>query len=212
MQDAYNLGWKLAAVMAGCPDALLDSYEEERRPVAAGVLGLSTNLLNAAQRGDLRRGREVHQLDIGYPDSSLALQDSERATRVRAGDRAPDAPVSGAGGQRRRLFDLLAGPHWTLLGYDVDRDPVRPRANVHIHTFGAQGDLIDRDGHFRDAYNVSPGDWVLIRPDGYIGAIVPSRQLDMLDRYLHNVAPLAPHSSRAWRDVVFPRNIQSAVQ
>jgi 2-polyprenyl-6-methoxyphenol hydroxylase-like FAD-dependent oxidoreductase len=39
IQDAFNLGWKLAAEVAGwAPDGLLDSYEAERRPVAADVL------------------------------------------------------------------------------------------------------------------------------------------------------------------------------
>lgn len=39
LQDAFNLGWKLAAEIAGwAPDTLLDSYESERRPVAADVL------------------------------------------------------------------------------------------------------------------------------------------------------------------------------
>jgi 2-polyprenyl-6-methoxyphenol hydroxylase-like FAD-dependent oxidoreductase len=39
IQDAFNLGWKLAAVAAGwAPDGLLDSYEAERHPVAADVL------------------------------------------------------------------------------------------------------------------------------------------------------------------------------
>ncbi|GIE88210.1 rifampin monooxygenase [Actinoplanes regularis] len=39
LQDAYNLGWKLAAEVAGwAPDGLLDSYQAERHPVAAGVL------------------------------------------------------------------------------------------------------------------------------------------------------------------------------
>ncbi len=45
VQDAYNLGWKLAAVLRGAHDSLLDSYETERRPVAQAVLGLSTRLL-----------------------------------------------------------------------------------------------------------------------------------------------------------------------
>ena len=49
MQDAYNLGWKLAAVLGGADEGLLDTYEEERRPVAAEVLGLSRSLLTAAQ-------------------------------------------------------------------------------------------------------------------------------------------------------------------
>jgi 2-polyprenyl-6-methoxyphenol hydroxylase-like FAD-dependent oxidoreductase len=48
VQDAYNLGWKLAAVIAGASAALLDTYEEERRPIAAGMLGLATRLLGEA--------------------------------------------------------------------------------------------------------------------------------------------------------------------
>ena len=36
IQDAYNLGWKLAFVMGGAPDWVLDTYEEERLPVGRG--------------------------------------------------------------------------------------------------------------------------------------------------------------------------------
>ena len=165
VQDAYNLGWKLAAVAAGARDALLDSYEEERRPVAAAMLGL-TKLLDALKRGENRRGREVHQLDIGYPESSLALEVPERTGGLLAGDRAPDAPVRGAGGQPVRLFDLFAGTHWTLLGYDVERASVSPRPGLRVHVFGAGGDLSDDGGHFVGAYAPSPGDWMLVRPDG----------------------------------------------
>src|SRR5207244_204094 len=96
VQDAYNLGWKLAAALRGAPDALLDSYEEERRPIAANMLGLSTRLLDAMKRGEMRRGREVHQLDLGYPGSSVSLAGPERAEGIIPGDRAPDAPLVGA--------------------------------------------------------------------------------------------------------------------
>lgn len=184
VQDAYNLGWKLAAVVNGKSAALLDTYEEERRPVAAGVLGLSTKLLDEARRGELRRGREVQQLDIGYPASSLNLERPARRGGVGAGNRAPDAPIRGAGGQNKRVFDLFAGPHWTLLGYEVESDLLRPRPGLRIHTFGKRGDLIDDRGHFKDAYAASPGDWVLIRPDGYIGAVVSSQELSALEEYL----------------------------
>lgn len=44
VQDSYNLGWKLAAVIAGADPALLDTYEPERIPVAAHVLGISASL------------------------------------------------------------------------------------------------------------------------------------------------------------------------
>ena len=177
VQDAYNLGWKLAAVLRGKPDTLLDSYEAERRPVAAAMLGLATKLLDAAKRGDRRRGREVHQLDIGYPDSSLAFEEVPRDGGVLAGDRAPDAPIRGAGGQPRRLFELF-GAHWTAIGWHAE--PIRPRANLHAYMFGR--DLVDDAGHFARAYALAHGDWLVVRPDGYIGAI--ARDAAAIDRYL----------------------------
>jgi hypothetical protein len=187
VQDAYNLGWKLAAVVAGAPDALLDSYEEERRPIAASMLGLATKLLDAVRRGEMRRGREVHQLDLGYAQSSLALEKPERRGGMLAGDRAPDAPIRGAAGQSTRLFELFKGPDWTLLGYQVERDVVPPRPRLHIHTLGPRGDIFDEGGHLRDAYAVTSGDWVLVRPDGYVGAIVSSSQIGALETYLRDV-------------------------
>jgi hypothetical protein len=45
-------------------------------------------------------------------------------------------------------------------------------------------------GNFREAYAVSPGDWVLVRPDGYIGAIVGSPHLEVLMQYLDDHGPL----------------------
>jgi 2-polyprenyl-6-methoxyphenol hydroxylase-like FAD-dependent oxidoreductase len=186
VQDAYNLGWKLAAAIDGTADALLDSYEEERRPVAAGVLGLTTKLLDAAKHGDMRRGREVQQLDLGYPGSSLAMEKSARSGLL-AGDRAPDAPIRGAAGQPTRLFELFKGPHWTLLGYELDGGAVPPRPGLHVHTVGSHGDIIDERGYLRDAYVLAPGDWVLVRPDGYVGAIVSSSETGALETYLRRV-------------------------
>src|SRR6476646_3759854 len=49
VQDAYNLGWKLAAVLDGAPESLLSTYEKERRPIAEAVLGLSERLLEASK-------------------------------------------------------------------------------------------------------------------------------------------------------------------
>jgi 2-polyprenyl-6-methoxyphenol hydroxylase-like FAD-dependent oxidoreductase len=189
VQDSYNLGWKLAAVLNGAPDALLASYEDERRPIAAAMLGLSTKLLDELKTpGGMRRGRETQQLDLGYMQSALSFERPLRSSGLRAGYRAPDAPMRGAAGLPTRLFKLFQGPHWTLLGYEVDRaTAVRPRAGLHIHTVGPRGDLLDEDGHFRAGYGLEPGTWVLIRPDGYIGAIVSSDAGSALERYLTNV-------------------------
>ncbi|MGA8614925.1 MAG: FAD-dependent oxidoreductase [Xanthobacteraceae bacterium] len=187
IQDAYNLGWKLAAAVDGASDALLDSYEEERRPIAASMLGLTTKLLDAAKRGDMRRGREVHQLDLGYVESSLALEKPERRAGLLAGDRAPDAPIRGTAGQSTRLFQLFNGSHWTLFGYEVERDAIPPRPKLHIHALGQRGDIIDEDGDLQGAYGLASGDWVLVRPDGYIGAIVSSGEIGALETYLRGV-------------------------
>jgi 2-polyprenyl-6-methoxyphenol hydroxylase-like FAD-dependent oxidoreductase len=187
-QDAYNLGWKLGAATVGTPDALLDSYVEERRPIAASMLGLTTKLLDAAKRGEMRRGRKVNQLDLGYGGSSLALEKPQCHAGLVAGDRAPDAPIRGAAGQPTRLFQLFKGAHWTLLGYNVERDAVPPRPGLRIHTVGARGDIFDEGHYLRDFYGLASGDWVLVRPDGYIGAIVSSGEVEALETYLRSVA------------------------
>ncbi len=183
VQDAYNLGWKLAAVLDGAPDRLLTSYEGERRPIAEAVLGLSKRLLEAAKNRDMSRNRAVSQLDLGYPDSPLTLIDPRRTTGVRAGDRAPDAPVTGAGGVPTRLFSLFKGTHWTLIGYDVPAgDAPAARRGVHVHTIGERGDIVDTGRHVRDGYGLAPGQWVLIRPDGYVAAV--SADVNVIEAYL----------------------------
>jgi len=191
VQDAYNLGWKLAAMLNGAPREVLATYEAERRPVAADVLGLSTRQLDAArERGDMRRGRENHQLDLFYPDSALSLHlpfDLRRHDcRIRAGDRAPDAPCHGAGGQSLRLFDLFRGTHWTLLGCGVPRGVIAARPGLHIHVIGEGGDIVDSGAHIRSAYAITSG-WALIRPDGYMSAILSPAELPDLEKHLEKI-------------------------
>ncbi|MFJ8106998.1 FAD-dependent monooxygenase [Streptomyces sp. NPDC096132] len=122
VQDAYNLGWKLGAVLSGrAPAALLDTYEEERRPIAANVLGLST----AIHRDEARRGAGTRQLGLNYRDSSLSDETRTAPGALRAGDRVPDMTVNGV-----RLFDLLRGPEWTLLKLEEGVFLVRPDGYV----------------------------------------------------------------------------------
>jgi 2-polyprenyl-6-methoxyphenol hydroxylase-like FAD-dependent oxidoreductase len=190
IQDAYNLGWKLAAALGGAPQMLLTSYETERRAIAADVLGLSTKLLDKLNSsGDMRRGRETHQLDLFYPDSALSLQQPVDLRlhdgRVQLGGRAPDAPCRGAGGQPTRLFELFGGPHWTLLGLNTDEAPA-PRSNLRIHTTGARGDIVDDAGHIHAAYGLDRG-WVLVRPDGYISALVAPADLPALEAHMGTI-------------------------
>ena len=192
VQDAYNLGWKLAAALKGAREdllesareELLDSYGIERRPVAEAVLGLSTRLLDIRKQGAMRRGREVSQLDIGYPDSPLSRELTERRGALRAGDRAPDAPVRGAAGQASRLFQLFKGPHWTLLVHEARHRTFGAYPGLHVHAIGPEGDVIDAWGHVRDAYELAQGEGLLIRPDGYVGATIDAGETTKLESHL----------------------------
>lgn len=186
VQDAYNLGWKLGAVLDGISDELLDSYEAERLPVAARVLGISTALLEKQLRGAddaFERGEETQQLDLSYHRGPLTLDDGSSCVAV-AGDRAPDAPCRDHNGRPVRLFDCYAGPHWTLLRFGTTA-PTLDRAGVQSYCVGT--DLVDADRRIQDAYHVKDGAAVLIRPDGYTGAIT-SRPAD-LAAYAARVMP-----------------------
>ncbi|MGI5126392.1 FAD-dependent monooxygenase [Pseudonocardia sp. CA-107938] len=201
IQDAYNRGWKLAATLDGAPPAVLDSYELERMAAARAALDISTGLLEKHRRGDADahvRGPEVHGLAFGYRGGPLSRDDRAAPGALRAGDRAPDAPVATADGRSIRLFDLFRGPHWTLLVFgsaDVAALPaqlpayavVRPGQPVDEHT------VVDVEGHARAAYDAQDGIAVLVRPDGYVGMVTTLDGVDRLGSYEGlAVTPRAP--------------------
>ncbi|MFI7131507.1 hypothetical protein ACIBQ1_37925 [Nonomuraea sp. NPDC050153] len=102
------------------------------------------------------------------PSRSKARWTRPRPGSPRCRASAPDAPAESlldSYEAERRPFQLLAGPRWTLIGYGV------PRAGLRVHTTGVRGDILDGGGHLRDAYALSPDDWVLIRPDGYVALV-----------------------------------------
>ncbi len=174
VQDAYNLAWKLGEVLRGAPDALLDSYEAERRPVAARILALSTGLYESFEgdaKAAMTRGDEERQLLLNYRDSPLTDPGSATLGPLRAGDRLPDGrDVDGA-----RVFERTAGPGFVVLALGEDAS-ARARARaaawprvVHLPAgaYGASGSLL-----------------VLVRPDGYIASVAPAADPGRIDAAL----------------------------
>ncbi|MBZ6475397.1 FAD-dependent oxidoreductase [Streptomyces griseocarneus] len=213
IQDAYNLGWKLAAVLEGASPALLDTYEHERRPVAQAVLRDSTSRLHAVMRaagtgdgssaqrdltGDFTTG-----LTISYPDSPLSHHTPPHRGILRPGDRAPDANcLHAATGEPVRLFDLQRGPHWTLLSFTDGTStshPARAQAHVPLRTHQISADtaatgpdtVIDTEGDAYRAYGAGGDEFVLIRPDGYIAARFPREAHDAALRQATSLAATA---------------------
>ena len=196
IQDAYNLGWKLGLVLAGnATSGLLDTYEEERLPVASWLLNITSERLNAVLDAIKEKGGgvdavatpELTQLMLRYPWSRLSRQTSSRPTGPRPGDRAPDAPLRDAAtGAPTRLFDLFRGPHFTLLGLgercvpvlgDVETDIVKP------YLVGPGG-LLD-DGHVAHAYGTDA--LILVRPDGHIGLVTHPTETGSVGEYLRSL-------------------------
>jgi hypothetical protein len=166
IQDAHNLGWKLANAAA---PGLLDSYEAERRPVALGVLALSNARLKQAmqERGIPVQGdASTRQLGVGYRDSTLARDDRDETATLRAGDRAPDATELLTVDGVRRFFDLTRGGRFTLLSFAPG-----PADLQVVDVPKAPGEIADTVGNLAAAYGATDQTLVLIRPDGYIGLI-----------------------------------------
>ena len=141
IQDAVNLGWKLAATLRGVTGpALLDTYEAERAPIGTMVLRFTDRAFTIATSANpgvrfartrlapaviplalkarparARAFRTVAQLDIRYRHSRLSL-DGPNSPRKgpQAGDRLPDASIIHEG-QPSRLHRVLAATGWHLL-------------------------------------------------------------------------------------------------
>jgi hypothetical protein len=199
IQDAYNLGWKLNAVLAGAPASLLDTYEEERLPIAAWLLGATTQLHRQVfqANADLHRDDQFLQLALNYRGSSLAQGDASLSTTLQPGDRAPDSPLQDHLGKPVRLFDLFQGPHFTLLEFASNAnkspgayDPAIPRYQI-LRSAEAplrEGELIGKDELIWTRYGVASDAVFLIRPDGYIGFIGQQGTAPQVEQYLQPVA------------------------
>ena len=159
IQDAFNLGWKLAAAVNGwAPDGLLDSYHAERRPVAEDVLTTTRaqSELLSSEPGPQAVRRLLTQL-MDLPDVSRLLAEKSTGIGVRydfgsgpemLGRRLRDIPLS-----RGRLYELLRKGRGLLLDQTGE-------LSVRGWT-----DRIDYVADVSADLNVAA---VLLRPDGHV--------------------------------------------
>jgi bifunctional hydroxylase/dehydrase len=208
IQDAVNLGWKLAAVVHGhAPESLLDTYESERRPVAARViantLAQRTLYLSGDEMDPLRevfaevmsaRSAQRHLagmvtgLDIRYDvDGGESVADAHPLLGRRLPDRLLLGPSPASG--TTRTFDHMCAGRAVLFDL-ADDESLREVA-------GEWGERVQVVTAAVDSHN--GGDLVglsavLVRPDGYICWVADGRSgadglRASLDRWL-GAAPL----------------------
>ncbi|KAJ6584775.1 FAD binding domain-containing protein [Mycena capillaripes] len=152
VQDAGNLGWKLALVHKGlAPAALLDTYSEERLRVIAQMLQLTTKLHDKtwvhvpgalADEVKFNRPSDLSMLGVNYSGSSIVLGEAAAASsayekaeggRVQAAYRAPDAPglvYSGSADAPTHLFAIFRALMHTVLIFGGDAAVRAPLADM----------------------------------------------------------------------------------
>ncbi|MFG3578093.1 rifampin monooxygenase [Micromonospora chersina] len=171
VQDAVNLGWKLAAQVRGwAPETLLDTYHAERHPVAEDVLDntrAQMELLSTEPGARAVRRLLTELMDFEEVNRHLAEKITAIGIRYDFGDgpdllgrRLPDLDL-----KQGRLYGLLHGGRGLLL----DR--------TERLTVGGWSDRVD---HFADPTAALDAPCVLLRPDGHV-AWVGDDQRDLDD-------------------------------
>jgi 2-polyprenyl-6-methoxyphenol hydroxylase-like FAD-dependent oxidoreductase len=170
LQDAVNLGWKLAAAVSGwAPPGLLDSYQAERRPVAADVLDNTRAQMEllSTEPGPQAVRRLVSEL-MDFDDVSRYLTEKIIAIAIRydfgqghplLGRRLRDVRL-----KRGRLYELMRGGRGLLLDQ-----------TGRLSAAGWAG----RVDHVVDVSEELDAPAVLLRPDGHV-AWVGDDQQDLL--------------------------------
>jgi NADPH-dependent dioxygenase len=201
MQDAFNLGWKLALVLEGyARSELLDSYEAERRPVAEQVIWAASSLHDIF----MTHGKDIAQrkqtmFEPGYTEkvvnycSGVAYTYREVMPAPAGltgfdgpaiGDRAPDVDFEQGG----TLFDRLRHDYYTLLampdGGNVASviEPLAKRLGAVV-----KAETLPKSAALSKRYGMSDGRLFLVRPDGYIAFKCKIEEAGLLDAYLGRV-------------------------
>jgi 2-polyprenyl-6-methoxyphenol hydroxylase-like FAD-dependent oxidoreductase len=190
IQDAMNLGWKLAATVSGtAPAGLLDSYHDERHPVGAGVLAHTRAQRVLAERrptADVAALRDIVTELLRLPDTNAHLAGLMSGLGLRypmpeqpagplVGARMPDLELTVAG-HPGRVSDLLRDGRPVLLDLRDDPGPAELPTPPGVI------------GHVAKTAEELAAGAVLIRPDGYVCWTAPSGPLAETDRTLLHAA------------------------
>jgi 2-polyprenyl-6-methoxyphenol hydroxylase-like FAD-dependent oxidoreductase len=186
IQDAFNLGWKLAARVNGtAPDGLLDTYQTERHPVAAYLIREArAQFALLGDAPELAPLREILTDLVRQPATNAHLAGAVSGLGVRYPMPDEDHPLVGT-----RLPDLdLRTADGSVRAYRLMRD-----GRGLFLDFGGGGEVADAllDG-WADRVRLVPGgtddeidaDAVLVRPDGYVCWAGGVADLDRLDACL----------------------------
>ena len=213
LQDAANLGWKIAAASRGAADGLLDTYHHERNRVGETLMKITSRGLAAATNPNAlfesirdsflsfatslepvqnAAAGFVSETSINYRRSP-AVMDYGPQSSLHAGDRMPNFPLTLDGAQQGWLLDALREPKHLVIsiGLRNERQLIErvPRANfLFLPTPSLRSaDDASQAQPFHQLFGLQDRfatDCIfVVRPDGYIGFRGSSAHLDRLEYY-----------------------------
>jgi 2-polyprenyl-6-methoxyphenol hydroxylase-like FAD-dependent oxidoreductase len=197
IHDAHNLAWKLTAVLRGwAGDALLDSYDAERRAVGA-AMATQAMVRNRIRHGYADEATKASMVDdiivtLGYRYASAAIVGGRADAPVLApeldltgdpGTRAPHLWLDNAGVRVSTIdlfwagFVLLTGSRGNGWAEAAQRVGKQLGVPLRAYTVAADGDLVP-EADWSAAYGVTDGGAVLVRPDAFVAWRAPDRVAD----------------------------------
>jgi 2-polyprenyl-6-methoxyphenol hydroxylase-like FAD-dependent oxidoreductase len=213
MQDAFNLAWKLAAVAKGqAGQALLDSYEAERYPIASSMIeftrrlskvgtltGAPERIRNAALRvvshvGAASRmmARTTAEVTVNYQDSPIVVDRAPRGAKVVAGDHFP---FLGDNEVQKQVASCWGIDHTTLTVAAGGQAPAPGQGGHQVLVADTDAPVAGYDVVVADPQRLvarrlglRAGGRVVVRPDGYIGATAALHDPDAIAQYFVTLA------------------------
>jgi hypothetical protein len=182
IQDAMNLGWKLASVIHGtASDEILDSYQSERRPIGEALqddtlaqfalfsafdppaLALRRMLSGFLRVPEVNRqlSDQLSGFGVAYPEPLFQAEHNWEHRKGVSGHRLSDGDLVLRDGSRATLYPYLQEGCWVLLQVAAESNatPVRDAINIVSLAPGANDGLL---GKFAS---------MLVRPDGYVAHV-----------------------------------------
>ncbi|HKO96355.1 MAG TPA: FAD-dependent monooxygenase [Pyrinomonadaceae bacterium] len=210
IQDAYNLAWKMALVLRGANEKLLETYNEERLENAKRLLEttdrlfqfvagsewflafLRTNVLPAVAKYLLGLDAvknfifpTISQIGINYRHSSLSQHAGDEDFNIKAGDRMPYFVMDG-----KSIYDQLRQPKFHVLSFS---DSPNDSAEFQRELGSAHGGAVDFHSlllspAIAEVFGTNKRFIVLLRPDNYIGFVSADTGLQNVTDYLTRIA------------------------